>query len=323
MDSLSKWGGLVFVQDRKPEFVITSSKLQELIDKKIVDPPFVTEEDISERTKGDFLAKFLALLQTTWFVVQCVGRWAAKLIITELEVVTLAFATLNFITYLLWWHKPQNVQMAIRIFKRSDATPLVMQPLVEEQTVSGDVEKAKGWLSWVTKLATLLSIYFKRLPRVFAPLPKMAFTDEVPPGSTRVPMFYADHMSAEKPGIWSTPLAIGAIFGVTHFLSWNSSFPSFTERFSWCMSTVIITFLPLSSAIGTGLYQLLGGRPMKRVFKLTINGLAVVFGGIGFNGLPLYICARVALLVVAFTTLRSLPPAALEELDWHSLLPHL
>jgi len=38
--------------------------------------------------------------------------------ITKIEVVTLAYATLNFATYALWWHKPLNVQCPFRVLRK-------------------------------------------------------------------------------------------------------------------------------------------------------------------------------------------------------------
>lgn len=35
-----------------------------------------TKEDIKDRSKGDELSKALVVGQTTWFVVQCISRWA-------------------------------------------------------------------------------------------------------------------------------------------------------------------------------------------------------------------------------------------------------
>jgi hypothetical protein len=61
------------------------------------------------------MIKLLVVVQTSWFVFQCLARWILHLPVTELEVMTLAFALLNIATYGLWWKKPQNVQVAIRI----------------------------------------------------------------------------------------------------------------------------------------------------------------------------------------------------------------
>lgn len=120
-------GGLLFVQDGEPSLAITFHQLQEFMDHNIIDPPSVTEDDIFDKSKGDFLTKLLVVLQTTWFIAQCLVRWAAGLIVTELEVVTLAFAILNIVTYSLWWHKPQNVQTAIHITRKYGVPPVHAQ----------------------------------------------------------------------------------------------------------------------------------------------------------------------------------------------------
>jgi len=34
----------------------------------------ISEEDIKDRSKGDILSKLIAILQTTWFILQCIAR---------------------------------------------------------------------------------------------------------------------------------------------------------------------------------------------------------------------------------------------------------
>jgi len=58
----------------------------------------------------------IAILQTTWFILQCIARGQQKLTLTELELVTLALASLNAVTYVFWWHKPLGIQVPIRIY---------------------------------------------------------------------------------------------------------------------------------------------------------------------------------------------------------------
>ncbi|KAF9473621.1 hypothetical protein BDN70DRAFT_964169, partial [Pholiota conissans] len=89
----------------------TPKKLQLIhnIKEGVISPPRITEEDIQDRSKGNIISKTIIILQTTWFIVQCIARWSQHLPVTELEVVTLGFAMLNGITYILWWNKPQNV----------------------------------------------------------------------------------------------------------------------------------------------------------------------------------------------------------------------
>lgn len=77
-----------------------------------------TEENIQDRSKGDGLAKALVLGQTTWFIAQCISRWVQVLEITELELVTLAFAALNGVVYALWWDKPLDVRYGVSVVWR-------------------------------------------------------------------------------------------------------------------------------------------------------------------------------------------------------------
>ncbi len=53
--------------------------------------PKITVSDIKDRSKGD-LSRLIAILQTTWFILQCIARGQQQLAVTELELVTLAVA---------------------------------------------------------------------------------------------------------------------------------------------------------------------------------------------------------------------------------------
>ncbi|CAA7268593.1 unnamed protein product [Cyclocybe aegerita] len=61
-------------------------------------------------------------MQTGWFVPQCITRGAYKLSVTELEVATLAFATLTTVIYAFWWYKPLDVSRAVPIEPKSPQT---------------------------------------------------------------------------------------------------------------------------------------------------------------------------------------------------------
>jgi len=77
----------------------------------------ITEKALQDRSKGDTLSKGFAVLQTGWFILQSIARKSQSLPVTELEIVTLAFAILNFATYALWWNKPLDVQDAFPVCK--------------------------------------------------------------------------------------------------------------------------------------------------------------------------------------------------------------
>jgi len=82
--------------------------------------PKITVSDIKDRSKGD-LSRLIAILQTTWFILQCIARGQQQLAVTELELVTLAVASLNAITHVFWWHKPLGVLEPVRIYFKPKA----------------------------------------------------------------------------------------------------------------------------------------------------------------------------------------------------------
>ncbi|TFK52219.1 hypothetical protein OE88DRAFT_1372142 [Heliocybe sulcata] len=77
-----------------------------------VEFPDITEHEIRDRSKGNWISKGISMIQTLWFIGQCIARRAQGLVLTELELFTCAFAVLSAVTYVLWWNKPQSVGCA-------------------------------------------------------------------------------------------------------------------------------------------------------------------------------------------------------------------
>ena len=101
--------------------VLTLEMLRELVK----DPSFeiqITEEEISDRSKGDGLAKLIFILQSSWFITQCIARHIQGLALTQLELTTLAMASLNGITCILWWHKPLNARAVVHVYLNRQLT---------------------------------------------------------------------------------------------------------------------------------------------------------------------------------------------------------
>ena len=101
--------------------ILTLEVLQTLVK----DPEFeirITEDEIADRSKGDALSKTIFILQSTWFIAQCIARHIQVLNITQLELTTLAMASLNGITFILWWDKPLGVQTVVRVYLKRKLT---------------------------------------------------------------------------------------------------------------------------------------------------------------------------------------------------------
>jgi hypothetical protein len=109
-------GGFMLYDGDKAIGVLGPRQLEDLHAEGKVAIPLVKESDIEDRSKGDALSKALVIIQTTWFVTQCIARNQEGLVITQFELVTAALAVLNGIMYFLWWHKPLNVQSSIPVY---------------------------------------------------------------------------------------------------------------------------------------------------------------------------------------------------------------
>jgi len=102
---------------QKPEgrvTILTLEMLRELVKDKDFEIR-MAEDEISDRSKGDALSKLIFLTQSTWFILQCLGRRIQRLDLTHLELTTLALASLNGITFALWWAKPLGAQTIVRV----------------------------------------------------------------------------------------------------------------------------------------------------------------------------------------------------------------
>ena len=108
-------GGFTLYEGEKPVRVLEAKDLEELSEAGKIEWPTITKEEIADRSKGDYLSKVIVLFQTTWFVGQCITQGAYHLTVTELEVVTVAFASLTGVIYYLWWNKPLNVRCSIPV----------------------------------------------------------------------------------------------------------------------------------------------------------------------------------------------------------------
>ncbi|KXN86826.1 hypothetical protein AN958_09562 [Leucoagaricus sp. SymC.cos] len=113
----AQMGGYMIFRETDPYWTLFLEDVDMERDMELV--PYYTEQELMDRSKGDVLSKGVAMLQTVWFGIQYFTRVSYHLPLTELETMTLAFAALNIATYILWWHKPLNVQCPIRVYEKT------------------------------------------------------------------------------------------------------------------------------------------------------------------------------------------------------------
>ena len=189
-----------------------------------------TEAEIKDKGKGDWLAKSLVLLQTSWFVMQCIALAIKHLPITHLEILTLAYPAMNFVTYIFWWNKPLNVNRPVRVFQKlepRERQPRVRGPISEVRELTWDAIR-KG-------LSTILDFIAGGQDNNV----DLSRKD-------RVPRFWAnstDHVFIITADL--IVLGVGVCFGAIHCIAWLFPFPTQTELLIWRISSVAITALPI------------------------------------------------------------------------------
>ncbi|KAK7024768.1 hypothetical protein R3P38DRAFT_3316487 [Favolaschia claudopus] len=274
----------------------------------------VDAEDIKDKSKGDALSKGVAVAQLLWFTTQCFARLHQRLAITELEISTLAFVAVNMVVWVLWWNKPLDVQR-----------PIPVEPL--------------RCCSQSTNQDPLPRFY-----RCFSAVAGYSTTHRYnPESSTAVPLFWsppsASSNASQITALGITSIArqllfscfgdVGVLFGVIHCAAWSSHFPSAVERWMWWLSSITIAVTPpllllsfLHIWMGVWFPVAEGDRDEVEVdwsfVKILTSGLVVEWGAF-----LIYLAARLILIVLMFTTLRSVPSSVLMDINWSVYIPHL
>ncbi|KZP09488.1 hypothetical protein FIBSPDRAFT_839390 [Athelia psychrophila] len=280
--------GMRPAREADEEHDFSREDLGELIKMKGFKLPDMAE--INDKSKGDPFSKTFAILQTVWFVLQCVARRLQSLPITELELATLAYTAITVVLYTVWWLKPLNILVPFRVTCDPPLrTPLSSRPPSIRNT---------GWLAPVKTITYAVA--------------GIQDDDVDLRGEEQVPAFYAGKPDSHIVFLANfITLLITLVFGAVHCIAWSSAFPSHTEQLLWRISSATIVIVPFILIILVGLLTL----------RSRLLSMVAIVGTM--LGVPCYIVARIILLVLPLTTLRSLPLTAYQTVHWLTFLPHV
>ncbi|KAJ7697573.1 hypothetical protein B0H16DRAFT_1839772 [Mycena metata] len=254
----------------------------------------IKKADIEDKSKGDTLSKGVAIAQGLWFVTQCLARVSQHLPLTELEVATLAFAVLSVVIRLLWLDKPLDVQQPIIVA----SSEVEIDPLQEEGIAPPSDTVT---LRWKISEGTLGD-----------------YDNYHPISSTSVPSIYSIEIGTKKDTHnlmnYAGVYGVGSIFGSIHCAAWNALFPSMAEMWIWRISSVFIAAYPVLIILLT---VAIGAWATANDIAMTVLLSFSVFGPVAY---PIF---RLFLIILSFTTLRSLPPSAFVDVNWSNYIPHL
>ena len=253
-------------------YQLSPKQVEEHVKQGTLDLP--TRYEVEAKGQGDAFSKATALLQICWFVMQCLARPIQGLPLTKLEVIALSYTFVSVTMYSYWWSKPFSVSQPVRVRRhfntsRSESTV----PTVRDN-------------HFRNQLANLFKIVIG------------AQDDDVDLGSGQIFLFYAG--GAKESQILladAAGLLFAMAFGAIHCAAWSFTFPSDVERLVWRVSSIALVILPVFFIALAAMYTFeVQGAKLRPLSYLSIILI------------PGYLLARMAVLILAVTTLRSLPP---------------
>ena len=219
---------------------------------------------------------------------QCIARAIEHLPVTYLEIVTLAYAAMNFVIYVFWWNKPLNVDRSVRVYRKSSVEETISEARrLAPETNSGGFETILDYILSDQDGGVDLSRE-DRVPRIWAN------------GAED------DYITADL-----IMLGVGVCFGAIHCIAWHFSFPTHAELSIWRISSVAMTAVPFYIPLTFSLVVTVSG-----------DGDGIIALSL-FPAFILYIVARVFTLALAFTSLRDLPHGAFDTVHWTTFIPHV
>ncbi|KDR72294.1 hypothetical protein GALMADRAFT_74058 [Galerina marginata CBS 339.88] len=325
--------------------ILSAERFGTLLEKGRINMPTITEAEIQDRSKGDGLAKALVIVQTTWFITQCIARRASGLVLTQLELITLALAALNSIMYFFWWNKPLDVQSTVPVYLLETSTN---RSPSDSLTTENDESASEGESSNLFCLKTLLALYsaaeevyispeWRAFTKIVDYWPLLPITkvltrmehmaqlrsDPKVDGLERVPTFYALPIPVIGSYDWMNVMVVagvsvvGSLFGAVHCVGWSFFFPTDGEATTWRVLSIIVAGAPLAgiwALLPHFAYRIPESPRLRNIFSDNY-----VF----FMFIPPYVLARIGLLVEAFILLRDLPDGANDVVTWTTFIPHV
>lgn len=317
-------GGFVLAPVDSPRFPINSKQLHYLVSKGYVTMPTITKRDIRDRTKADYFAKFVTILQTAWFLLQVGGRAVTGLHVTTLELTAVAIVVCTFGTFYCWYKKPLDVEVPFVLCPNIGIAQILieagdMASLPYKQTPLDFVDDLTP--SWSIDVMSRFGLHVGPRRR---PLRRL--------GNCRIPQL--DKQSR------AILFALTHVYGSMHLMGWNFAFPTHIERLCWRTAAITIfatTFLFWAVDRGEAWYfdkEYLTWHYLIMCERSPANENIGRDPNRGFHA-PMwvllthlfiamcYTTARLYLLFEGFYGLRRLPKSTFQSVDWTQVIPHI
>ncbi|KAI6400659.1 hypothetical protein MCOR23_004718 [Pyricularia oryzae] len=219
-------GGFVLETAPDPEddnstisFPLNAKQLHWLVVNKHLSYPLTTSGEVNDKSKQDRLAKLITSIQIGYLVVECVARAAQGLVLTTLELNTLAIVVCSLMTSYTWLHKPVDVRHPIRLCSPHTLTEITGRQPWDTTPLDFVDENGPGWALNVQP--------FVRMPVLPAQRPLQRIPND------RFPM---DPYGAQEYLLCLATL----VFTGLHLAAWDFEFPSRAEQILWRVSSLVL-----------------------------------------------------------------------------------
>lgn len=346
-------GGFVLHTPNWTPFPLDAKQVHYLVTEGYMDYPEIDPDIITDKNKTDPFVRAITIIQTLWFLLNCLSRAAQHLALTTFEFTTLGFIACTLPTFYCWAHKPSDVETAI---------PLEIDTTIEEILIrAGDRARhpySLTPLDFVSRKDWVWSLYWSYWLSILRKC-GVTFGPKLRPAG-RIPN---DNFPELSPRAMTMLFVFNALFAGINICAWNFWFPSGAERILWRILTLLIPgclcvfwawdkiswqILPALKAWISRRFTTTRASPeagrlshwfgTNRVFDKKKGTVArprnitpdydpakeVPLKAI----LPLsliaafYCFARAYILIEDLIALRALPPSAYDTVNWSKFLPH-
>ena len=254
----------------------------------------IPENEISDRSKYDWLARLIIILQLVNFFIDVVARGAEGLLVSPTEVAVSAFAVSALVAYGLQFEKPKDASTTITLkVYEQDEVPL--------------------------EIRTYMTQYYRNekteaIDRPLVSEPPQLIGDSLPPRSMAKLRL---RRNEDLQLVWMMGGAMGTLVGAIHLAGWDLDFPSTADKWLWRSASIATTILPPLIVLGEKFTN-----PRWRITQRH-NRLGVVGSFAWGYGMILYAIARGILIVQMIRTLFYLSPRTYLTPNWSIDIPHI
>lgn len=219
-------GGILLQTKDFAPFLVNSRQLAYLVEKKYLECPKITEDEIWDKSKADTVSKILTLLQASWLMISLLGRAVLKLPTSTLELSAGAIVLCTIGTSLCWLRKPCDVKKGILIATEATTAQILIDAGAEAANPYRDTPLdfvAKESMTFGCDVMAFFGLRSDNNPE----RPLRQFPND------RFP----DISTFEKFSLF----CITSAFGGFHLIGWNFIFPTRSELLLWRISSSIVT----------------------------------------------------------------------------------